>query len=172
MGPDPMARVDPPKVTRKVKPILAEDDLAKLLKDAEGTDFVSRRDMAILRVLIDCGARVSGIGTILLADVSLPHKVIPYPAQGRRRAPGPAGQEGRRERASTPAGSPGSAGSRSKARPGAAAPTSSPATRSSRTRARSAPGPRAGGQAAGGPASTATCRTWRWPASASSAWRT
>ena len=76
MAPDPMARVDPPKVTKKVKPVLAEDDLTKLLKSAEGTDFTSRRDMAILRVLVDCGARVSGIGNILLADVSLPHKVI------------------------------------------------------------------------------------------------
>jgi site-specific recombinase XerD len=75
-GPDPMARVDPPKVNKKVKPIIGEDDLTKLLKSAEGTDFISRRDMAILRVLVDCGARVSGVGDILLADVSLPHKTI------------------------------------------------------------------------------------------------
>lgn len=82
MGPDPMARVDPPKVTTKVKGILSEDDLGKLLRDAEGTDFTSRRDTAILRIFIDSGVRVSGVGGIRLADVDLPHKVITIRLKG------------------------------------------------------------------------------------------
>ena len=82
INPDPMGRVDPPKVTRKIKPILADDDLVKLLRSAEGTDFTSRRDTAILRVLIDCGARVSGVGGIALADVSLPHRMIKIRLKG------------------------------------------------------------------------------------------
>jgi len=81
-SPDPMARVDPPKVTRKVKAILGEDDLSKLLKNAEGTDFVSRRDMAILRIFVDSGVRVSGVGGIQVADVDLPHKVITIRLKG------------------------------------------------------------------------------------------
>jgi len=75
-GPNPMERVDPPKVTRKIKPVLAEADLGKLLKTCEGQAFEQRRDMAILRVFLDCGVRVSGLAGIQLGDVSLPHKVI------------------------------------------------------------------------------------------------
>jgi site-specific recombinase XerD len=75
-APDPMPRVDPPKVTKKVKPVLGDDVLTKLLKSAEGTTFEARRDTAILRILIDTGVRVSGLGNILLEDVNLTHKVI------------------------------------------------------------------------------------------------
>jgi integrase len=42
--------------------VLTEAELAKLLKACEGTTFEHRRDLAIVRLLIDCGARVSGIG--------------------------------------------------------------------------------------------------------------
>src|SRR5215469_11225061 len=37
--PDPMPRVQAPKVTAKIKPMLTDDDLVKLLKAAEGTTF-------------------------------------------------------------------------------------------------------------------------------------
>lgn len=80
--PDPMTRVDPPNVTKKVKPILGDDALAKLLKTAEGTTFTDRRDMAILRIFIDTGARVSGIGDILLENVKLNHKYIKIVLKG------------------------------------------------------------------------------------------
>ncbi|HLK02390.1 MAG TPA: phage integrase N-terminal SAM-like domain-containing protein, partial [Streptosporangiaceae bacterium] len=72
---DPMPRVDPPKVTKKIKPVLGQDQLAKLLKACEGTTFECRRDTAIVRILIDSGVRVSGIGGIRTADVELSHKV-------------------------------------------------------------------------------------------------
>jgi site-specific recombinase XerD len=74
--PDPMLRVQAPKVTAKIKPMLTDDDLAELLKAAEGTTFEARRDTAILRVLIDSGVRVSGLGGMLLEDVNLRSKTI------------------------------------------------------------------------------------------------
>jgi len=76
LAPDPMPRVDPPMVTRKVKPILPDEDLAKLLKACSGQDFEARRDTAILRILIDSGVRVSGLAAIQLEDVDLPHRII------------------------------------------------------------------------------------------------
>jgi site-specific recombinase XerD len=76
LAPDPMFRVDPPKVTRKVKPILASDDIDKLLRTCTGQDFESRRDAAILSILIDTGVRVSGLGNMRLDDVNLHNKVI------------------------------------------------------------------------------------------------
>ncbi len=81
-GPDPMPRVQPPKVTAKIKPTLSDDDLAKLLQAAEGPAFEARRDTAILRVLIDSGVRVSGLGGMLLEDVSLRSKTIKVVLKG------------------------------------------------------------------------------------------
>jgi site-specific recombinase XerD len=76
VAPDPMPRVDPPKVATKVKPILSDSDLSKLLKACEGQTFEDRRDLAIVRILIDTGVRVSGIANVTLEDVDLSHKTI------------------------------------------------------------------------------------------------
>lgn len=81
-GADPMPRVEAPKVATKIKPMLTDDDLVKLLKAAEGTTFEARRDTAILRVLIDSGLRVSGLGGMLLKDVNLRAKTIKIVLKG------------------------------------------------------------------------------------------
>ena len=75
-APDPIPRVDAPMVARKVKPILPDDDLEKLLKACGGQGFEARRDMAVLRVLIDSGVRVSGLAGIQVENVDLPHRII------------------------------------------------------------------------------------------------
>lgn len=75
-APDPMPRVDPPETRRKIKGILAEGQLAALIRGCEGTSFEARRDMAIIRIFIDTGVRVSGLANVKLADVSLPRKTI------------------------------------------------------------------------------------------------
>lgn len=81
-APDPMPRVDPPKTTRQVKRILATEELAALLRACEGQDFESRRDMAILRIFIDTGVRVSGLANVKLEHVSLPHREITVTLKG------------------------------------------------------------------------------------------
>jgi site-specific recombinase XerD len=60
-GPNPMAGVDKPEAKATVKPFLTEADQAALLKVCSGQDFESRRDAALLRILIDTGVRVSGL---------------------------------------------------------------------------------------------------------------
>jgi site-specific recombinase XerD len=60
-NPNPMTRVEGPKVTKKAKALFTEDELTRLLKTCPGTSFIDRRDTAILRVLIDTGMRVSGL---------------------------------------------------------------------------------------------------------------
>ena len=52
-NPNPMDRVDPPKVTKQAKPFFEDEELAALLKTCEGASFQDRRDMAIVRILID-----------------------------------------------------------------------------------------------------------------------
>lgn len=75
-APNPMDRVDEPKVTKKVKGVLAEAQLAALLKACEGQDFEARRDLAVIRIFIDSGVRVSGLANVRTDAVSLSAKTI------------------------------------------------------------------------------------------------
>lgn len=75
-APDPMPQVHEPVVTKKIKPVIPAGGIAALLKGCEGTTFEARRDLAVIRIFIDSGVRVSGMGNMLLENVSLPHKTI------------------------------------------------------------------------------------------------
>lgn len=87
-APDPMPRVDPPKTTTKIKPVLEEEQLAALLRQCEGNAFEQRRDMAIIRIFIDCGVRVTGLANVRLhraggkSDVSLGRREIVITLKG------------------------------------------------------------------------------------------
>lgn len=63
-SPNPMDRVDGPKVTKKAKQFFDDAELAALLKSCQGATFADRRDTAILRILIDTGMRVSGLASL------------------------------------------------------------------------------------------------------------
>lgn len=62
--PSPMTRVAKITVPTKAKTFLSDDELRALLRTCEGTDFESRRDTAVLRILIDTGLRVSGLASV------------------------------------------------------------------------------------------------------------
>lgn len=55
----PMTAMTPPTPQMRPVHVLTDDDLARLLKACAGKDFDNRRDEAMLRVLLDCGVRVS-----------------------------------------------------------------------------------------------------------------
>lgn len=59
--PSPMDRVRKPKVAKKVHKIFTDEELRALVKACAGADWESKRDLAIIRVLIDNGMRVSGL---------------------------------------------------------------------------------------------------------------
>lgn len=60
-NPNPMDRVEAPKVTKKAKAFFTDEELTRLLKTCSGSSFVDRRDTAIMRIFIDTGIRVSGL---------------------------------------------------------------------------------------------------------------
>jgi site-specific recombinase XerD len=93
-APDPMTRVEPPQTHRKVKPILAEGELAALLKACDGKSFEDRRDTAIVRVFIDTGVRVSGLADVRLAGVNLAAKTIKVVLKGGDEHVIPVGRKG------------------------------------------------------------------------------
>lgn len=56
---NPMKTLSPPQPKPKPVPVLSDDDLAALLKACSGKTFENRRDEAMIRLLLDCGVRVS-----------------------------------------------------------------------------------------------------------------
>jgi site-specific recombinase XerD len=80
----PMARMKRPHVPDEPPAILSEEHLKSLLRTCEGKDFVSRRDMAILRLFIDTGLRRSELAYVSVSDVDLENNVVGVVGKGRR----------------------------------------------------------------------------------------
>lgn len=72
----PMSRMKPPKVPEPLTPILTEDELRRLLKACDGSGFRERRDMAIIRLLIDCGLRRAELADLTVADVDTSDRML------------------------------------------------------------------------------------------------
>jgi site-specific recombinase XerD len=89
----PMARMRSPRVEPPPPPVLTEGELRRLLQACEGTRFEDRRDMALLRVLIDTGCRRGELAALRMEDVDMDYMVLHLTGSGRpsRAAPfGPA----------------------------------------------------------------------------------
>jgi site-specific recombinase XerD len=80
----PMARMHAPVVPETPAAVLPTEDLRKLLKTCEGKDFTSRRDAAILRMLIDTGMRRGELAGLTVADLDWDHQVAQVVGKGRR----------------------------------------------------------------------------------------
>ncbi|GII84554.1 recombinase XerC [Sphaerisporangium siamense] len=69
--PSPVHKSDRPKVSRKIRKYLSEEEVRALLKTCAGTGFEARRDTAIIWILYDNGARKSGLANLRVEDVDL-----------------------------------------------------------------------------------------------------
>jgi site-specific recombinase XerD len=56
---NPMAGLEAPSAHAKPVPVLTDTELAALLEACNGKTFRDRRDEALIRVLLDCGVRIS-----------------------------------------------------------------------------------------------------------------
>lgn len=72
---NPVARVNVDKPNPPAPNVLTEADLAALLKACDGTDFYSRRDAALTRMLLATGLRVSELVALDLGDLDLRSRV-------------------------------------------------------------------------------------------------
>jgi site-specific recombinase XerC len=80
-----MAGMNPPQIPDEPPPVLADEELRRLLKACEGRDFTDRRDVAILRLFLDTGVRVSeAAGIMLPGDLELDDQVVIVLGKGRR----------------------------------------------------------------------------------------
>ena len=88
----PMERMKPPIVGEQLPPMLSDDQIRALLSVcAEGRTFAGRRDEAIIRVLLDSGARRAEIAALRWTpdnpdanDVSLDERQLRVQGKGRR----------------------------------------------------------------------------------------
>jgi site-specific recombinase XerD len=72
----PMAKLTQPNQPEKLVPVLSDDELTSLLDTCKGKTFAARRDTAIIRLLLDTGARLSEISTLTLDNVDLKRDLV------------------------------------------------------------------------------------------------
>jgi site-specific recombinase XerD len=85
----PMAKMKQPMVPEQPVPLLAHAQVEALLATATGTDFESRRDLAVLRVLIDTGIRRAECVGLRLEDLDLDRSQVWIGAAAKGRRPRP-----------------------------------------------------------------------------------
>jgi site-specific recombinase XerD len=69
--PDPMAGLQPPRMTAKLVPVFTPGELARLERACAGRSFAQRRDTAIIAVLTATGIRLSELAGLRCGDVDL-----------------------------------------------------------------------------------------------------
>lgn len=89
----PMAKMRPPVVPVQPPEVLQPEHLRALLKVCEGSAFEARRDMAIVRLLIDTGMRRAECAGLKVSDVDFDHDVAVVLGKGRRSRAVPFGRK-------------------------------------------------------------------------------
>ena len=67
----PMKTLSPPQPKAKPVPVLTDAELAALMKACAGKEFRDRRDEAMIRLLLDCGIRVSELCGLTVDGIDL-----------------------------------------------------------------------------------------------------
>ena len=100
----PMAKMRPPIIPEQPVPVLSDDQVRGLLAVCSGKDFRDRRDIAIVRLFLDTGMRLEGMGGLRynaedadLSDVDLRSRVVRIIAKGRREMVLPIGTKAARD---------------------------------------------------------------------------
>lgn len=68
---NPMRTLSPPTLKAKPVPVISDEELAALMKACSGKEFNDRRDEALVRLLLDCGVRVSELCGLTVDGVDL-----------------------------------------------------------------------------------------------------
>jgi site-specific recombinase XerD len=81
---NPMIGLEAPIVPEQPVDVLDVDQLRALLDSCKGNDLVSRRDTAIVRMLIDTGGRLGEIAGLMVEDIDFDAGVAHVVGKGRR----------------------------------------------------------------------------------------
>jgi site-specific recombinase XerD len=80
----PMAKMHPPKLDERPVPVLTEAEMHALVVACEGRGFDERRDMAIVRLMLDTGMRRAECAGLRVDDVDLGQRVAHVFGKGNR----------------------------------------------------------------------------------------
>jgi site-specific recombinase XerD len=81
----PIERMSPPMVPEQPVAVISDDDLRTLIATLEADrSFYGRRDVAIVRLFIDTGMRVSELAGIGVADIDVQNGLVQVMGKGRR----------------------------------------------------------------------------------------
>jgi site-specific recombinase XerD len=81
---NPMERMKPPQLPEQPVEVVGSEHVARLLKTCEGRDFTSRRDSAVILLLVDTGMRRAECAGMTLDDVDLDQRIVWVLGKGRR----------------------------------------------------------------------------------------
>jgi len=81
---NPMEGMRPPQLPEQPIEVVGPEHLARLLRTCEGRDFTSRRDTAIILLLVDTGMRRAECAGMSLDDVDLDQRIVWVLGKGRR----------------------------------------------------------------------------------------
>jgi site-specific recombinase XerC len=84
LGTDPLAGIVVDKPEPPPVPILSDEDLTALLGACRGKGFNDLRDAAVIRLLMDCGLRVSELTGIDLSHLDLDEETVTVTGKGSR----------------------------------------------------------------------------------------
>src|SRR6266542_1195794 len=90
-----MAKLKPPAVPEQPVPVLDETALHRLLDVCAGRDFESRRDTALILLLLDAGPRRAEVAAMQLEDMDFGYNVVWVRGKGGRDRAVPFGPQGR-----------------------------------------------------------------------------
>ena len=80
----PMDAMNPPQLPEQPIDVVRPEHLARLLRICEGRDFTSRRDSAIILLLVDTGMRRAECVGMTVDDVDLDQRIVWVLGKGRR----------------------------------------------------------------------------------------
>ena len=80
--PDPMAGLQPPRVSQKLVPVFTSQELTRVEQACAGRSFAQRRDPAIIAVFTATGIRLSGLAGLRCSDVDLWQREITVRGKG------------------------------------------------------------------------------------------
>lgn len=81
---DPLTKITVEKPEAKPVPVLTDEELSALIGACKGKSFNDRRDEAVIRLLIDCGMRVSELTGIDLDHLDLDAETVVVTGKGSR----------------------------------------------------------------------------------------
>lgn len=80
----PMLKMKPPKEEEKLPTILTDEQLSALFKTCSSKSFVDIRDLAIMRMLLDTGLRLSELNSITLENLDMKRSCVLTLGKGKK----------------------------------------------------------------------------------------